>query len=50
MVKNEKERYAPDVESYEGIVPAWLIVVYAGLIIWGVYYLMVNWGGPASSG
>ena len=50
MEQNEKERYAPDVESYEGIVPAWLIVVYASLAVWGVYYLVTYWGGSGSGG
>ncbi len=45
MERNEKERYAPDVESYEGIVPAWLIIVFISLIIWGIYYLIKYWGG-----
>ena len=43
MERTEKEEYAPDVESYEGMVPAWLIVVYVGLIIWGIYYLIKYW-------
>jgi len=43
--KNEKERYLPDVESYEGTVPLWLVFVYLGLLAWGIYYLVRYWGG-----
>ena len=45
MERNEKEQYAPDIESYEGIVPTWLIIVFISLIIWGIYYLIAYWGG-----
>jgi len=50
MEQNEKERYTPDVESYEGRVPLWMIVVYLSLAVWGVYYLVAYWGGPVVSG
>ena len=46
MERKRKEQYAPGIESYEGIVPVWLIIVYAGLIIWGIYYLIKYWEGP----
>jgi hypothetical protein len=46
MEHNEKEQFAPDVESYEGGVPAWLIVVYVILAVWGIYYLIKYWNGP----
>lgn len=45
MERNEKESFAPDIESYEGTVPLWLIIVFASLIIWGIYYLIKYWGG-----
>ncbi|MHB8772189.1 MAG: hypothetical protein ACYC7J_14435 [Syntrophales bacterium] len=51
MEHKVKERYAPGVESYEGVIPVWLIVVYVGLLAWGAYYLVAYWGGgPASGG
>jgi hypothetical protein len=28
-----------------GSVPAWLLVVYAVLFVWALYYLVVYWGG-----
>lgn len=45
MERNEKERYTPEIESYEGTVPLWLIIVFSALIIWGIYYLVEYWGG-----
>lgn len=48
MERDEKERYTPDIESSEGIVPVWLIVVYLSLLIWGIYYLIKYWGGPGT--
>jgi hypothetical protein len=40
------EEYAGgEVRSYRGIVNRWLLVVYAGLALWGVYYLVRYWGG-----
>lgn len=45
MERKVKERYAPDVESYEGRIPRWMAVVYVGLIAWGIYYLVAYWGG-----
>jgi hypothetical protein len=43
--ENEKETYLGGIESYEGKVPVWLMIVYAGLIVWGIYYLIRYWGG-----
>ncbi len=40
-----KEVYLGDVASYEGKVPAWLIVVFSALILWAIYYLIDFWGG-----
>ena len=31
--------------AYHGIVNRWLLVVYAVLGVWGVYYLVRYWGG-----
>ena len=34
-----------EIKSYHGRVDRWLLVVYAVLAIWGVYYLFAFWGG-----
>jgi hypothetical protein len=34
-----------EIRSYRGGVDAWLLVVYAILAVWGVYYLVRYWGG-----
>ncbi|MGH7321283.1 MAG: hypothetical protein ACRELA_16870 [Candidatus Rokuibacteriota bacterium] len=34
-----------EIRSYEGSVNRWLLVVYAILGIWAVYYLFTYWGG-----
>jgi hypothetical protein len=34
-----------EVQSYEGSVNWWLLVVYAVLGVWAVYYLFIYWGG-----
>lgn len=40
------EEYAQgEIRSHRGIVNAWLIVVYAALLAWAVYYLVRYWGG-----
>ena len=40
------EEYAQgEIRSYRGIVNKWLIVVYAVLAVWGVYYVVKYWGG-----
>lgn len=40
------EEYARgEIRAYHGIVNKWLLVVYAALAIWGVYYLFKYWGG-----
>jgi hypothetical protein len=51
MGEQEKHSHEDDLETYEysgiqvrhGKVPGWLIVVYAALGIWGVYYLWAYW-------
>ena len=34
-----------EIKSYHGRVDRWLLVVYAVLAVWGVYYLFAFWGG-----
>jgi hypothetical protein len=34
-----------EVRAYHGIVNKWLLVVYAILAVWGIYYLFTYWGG-----
>ncbi len=34
-----------EIRAYHGIVNRWLLVVYAILGVWGVYYLVRYWGG-----
>ena len=34
-----------EIRSYRGRVDRWLLVVYAVLAVWGVYYLFAFWGG-----
>lgn len=42
----EIEEYAQgEIRSYHGIVNKWLLLVYAILAVWGVYYLFKYWGG-----
>jgi hypothetical protein len=40
------EEYAGgEIRTYPGIVNCWLLVVYAVLGVWAVYYLFRYWGG-----
>ena len=40
------EEYAGgEIKAYHGIVNKWLLVVYAILAVFGVYYLFKYWGG-----
>jgi hypothetical protein len=40
------EEYARgEIRARHGIVNKWLLVVYAVLAVWGVYYLFKYWGG-----
>jgi hypothetical protein len=42
----EMEEYAGGtIQSRHGYFPVWLLVVYAVLFIWALYYLVVYWGG-----
>jgi hypothetical protein len=34
-----------EIQTYAGRVNRWLLVVYALLALWGVYYLAAYWGG-----
>jgi hypothetical protein len=43
---DEVEQYAGgEIQSYRGIVNKWLLLVYAILAVWGIYYLFRYWGG-----
>jgi hypothetical protein len=40
------EEYARgEIRAYHGIVNKWLLVVYAALAVWAIYYLFKYWGG-----
>ncbi len=40
------EEYAGgELRAYRGGVDRWLLVVYAALAVWGVYYVIRYWGG-----
>jgi len=44
--EHEVEEYGGgDIESRHGYIPAWLLVVYIVLLIWGIYYTFQYWGG-----
>ncbi|MEH2627951.1 hypothetical protein V1292_006006 [Bradyrhizobium sp. AZCC 1719] len=44
--REEMEEYAGGtIQSRHGYIPMWLLVVYAVLFIWALYYLVVYWGG-----
>ena len=34
-----------EIQTYTGRVNRWLLVVYAILALWAIYYLVVYWGG-----
>ena len=34
-----------EIKSNRGRVDGWLLVVYAVLVVWGIYYLFAFWGG-----
>jgi len=43
---DEIEEFAGgEIRVRHGIVNLWLIVVYAGLFAWSLYYLVAYWGG-----
>jgi hypothetical protein len=33
------------IQSRHGYLPIWLLVVYAILFLWSLYYMVVYWGG-----
>lgn len=33
------------IQAYHGTIPVWLLVVYAVLFAWALYYLFSRWGG-----
>ena len=42
----EVEEFADgEITSRRGRVDGWLLVVYAVLVVWGIYYLFAFWGG-----
>ena len=43
---HELEEYAGGyITARHGYIPAWLLVVYAVLFVWALYYLFTYWGG-----
>jgi hypothetical protein len=40
-----REYAGGEIQEYEGRVNRWLLVVYAVLGTWAVYYLVAHWGG-----
>jgi hypothetical protein len=42
----EMEEYVGgSIQAHHGTIPAWLLVVYAVLLIWALYSLFFYWGG-----
>jgi hypothetical protein len=40
------EEYAGgSIKARHGYIPAWLLVIYAVLFVWALYYLFNYWGG-----
>lgn len=45
-VEEELEVFAGgEITERHGKVNLWLVVVYLGLLVWGIYYLFTYWGG-----
>jgi hypothetical protein len=43
---HELEEYSGGyITARHGTIPAWLLVVYAALFVWALYYLVNFWGG-----
>lgn len=43
---DELEEYAGGtIQARHGYLPVWLLVVYAVLFVWGLYYAYQYWGG-----
>jgi len=45
MNRDDQESYPGEVASYEGKIPAWLLIVFGALIVWAIYYFFEYWGG-----
>ena len=51
--KTDKAGHAGELQDYQGgeiqdrhgYLPVWLLVVYAVLFLWGLYYAYTYWGG-----
>jgi hypothetical protein len=44
--EEELEEYAGGyIQSHHGSIQPWLLVVYAVLFVWALYYLYIYWGG-----
>ena len=44
--EEELEEYGGGaIEARHGYIPIWLLVVYAVLFLWGMYYAYTYWGG-----
>ena len=44
--EDEREEYGGGaIEARHGYIPAWLLVVYLVLAVWGLYYGYTYWGG-----
>ena len=44
--EDEREEYGGGaIEARHGHIPVWLLVVYAVLFLWGLYYAYHYWGG-----
>jgi hypothetical protein len=44
--EDEREEYGGGaIEARHGYIPIWLLVVYAVLFVWGMYYAYTYWGG-----
>lgn len=44
--EDELEEYGGGaIEARHGYIPIWLLVVYAVLFLWGMYYAYTYWGG-----
>ena len=44
--EDELEEYGGGaIEARHGYIPVWLLVVYAVLLLWGLYYVFQYWGG-----
>ena len=44
--EHEMEEYGGGaIEARHGYIPVWLLIVYAVLFLWGLYYAYHYWGG-----